>query len=237
MASTTNSKSKTAIGAVVAIVLGIAVVAGVGVQLHAHSYLNPPTGTATINGTITAPDGKTYPHAFISNGVFADAADSKAHGKDAHPGWPSYGPYTKFVLPAHAYVTVTIHVYDGGEKLNSPYYAQVVGTVGGTINVDGKEISSLAEDAVQHTFTIHGIPTETQDPLFVNVPLPKTEEGQQDEPGSPLPKGHTVTFSFITGGKGNYVWNCEYPCGDATYQGFGAVMGATGYMSGKVQVL
>ena len=242
MASTTTSKSKTALGAVVAIALGIAVVAGVGVELHAHSFLNAPTETATINGTITAPDGKSYPHAFITDGVFAAAADSKAHGNcencdGGHPSWPSYGPYTKFILPAHAYVTVTLHVYDGGEKLNSPYFANVVGTIGGTMNVDGKDVASLAPDGVQHTFTIHGLPTETQDPLFVNIPLPKTEDGQQDEPGSPLPKGHTVTFSFITGGKGNYVWNCEYPCGDATYQGFGAVMGATGYMSGKVQVL
>ena len=242
MASTTASKSKTALGAVVAIALGIAVVAGVGVELHAHSYLNAPTETATINGTITAPDGKSYPHAFITDGLYADPIDSKAHGACAtcdggHPTWPSYGPFTHFVLPAHAYVTVTMHVYDGGEKLNTPYFANVVGTVGGTMNVDGTDVTSLAPDGVQHTFTIHGLPTETQDPLFVNIPMPKTGDGGQDQAGSPLPKGHVVTFSFITGGKGNYVWNCEYPCGDTTYQGFGAVMGAQGYMSGKVTVL
>jgi hypothetical protein len=27
----------------------------------------------------------------------------------------------------------------------------------------------------------------------------------------------------------------EYPCGDTTHQGFGAVMGQAGYMAGKVR--
>ena len=49
-------------------------------------------------------------------------------------------------------------------------------------------------------------------------------------------KGHTVTFSFLTKGKGEYVFNCEYPCGDGTYAKFGAAMSTYGYMSGKVTV-
>ena len=52
-----------------------------------------------------------------------------------------------------------------------------------------------------------------------------------------LPKGHVVTFSFVTGSKGEYVWNCEYPCGDGTYGKFGNAMSAYGYMSGKVSVI
>ena len=237
MANPATSRSKTAIGAVISVVMGILVVAAVGTTLHAHSNLDAPTGYAKVNGTIVGPDGKTYPHAFINDNVFADAADSKIHGSSGgHAGWPSYGPYINLVLPAHTYVTMTMHVYDGGETMNTPYFASVVGTVGGTINIDGKDVSSLPHDGVQHTFTLHGLPTSSQDPLFVNVPLPKTPEGEQDEPGAPLPKGYTVTFSFITAGKGNYIWNCEYPCGDGTYRKFGGVMSAYGYMSGKVTV-
>jgi hypothetical protein len=247
-----TTKGKTVVGLVVTVTLSVAVLAGVGVLLHGHSYYNAPTESATVKGTIVGPDGKTYPHAFISDGIFGDPIDSQAHGKcntltvqegtpaaaacdGGHPTWPSYGPYTHLVLPAHAYVTMTLHVYDSGGSLNVPYYASVVGTIGGTANYDGVDKASIDPTAVQHTFTLHGVPTSSQDPLFVNVPLPQSDDA--DAAGSPLPKGHTVTFSFITGGKGNYVWNCEYPCGDTSYQGFGAVMGSTGFMSGKVTVI
>lgn len=245
MASSTTSKAKTAIGAVVTIVLGIAVVAGVGVTLHVISADPQPQLQAKVSGTIVGPDGKTYPHAFIADGVYADPINSKAHGNCAtcdggHPSWPSYGPYTDFVLPAHAYVTMTLTVYDGGEKLNNPYFARVVGTVDGTASYDGVSQTSLAPDGVEHTFTLHGLPTSTQDPLFVNIPLPVNtdkEMAQYNNDPTKLPVGHKVTFSFITGGAGHYVWNCEYPCGDSTYQGFGAVMGQLGFMSGKVTVV
>ena len=46
-----------------------------------------------------------------------------------------------------------------------------------------------------------------------------------------------TTFSFYTGSKGEYVWNCEFPCGDGTYAKFGAAMSKYGYMSGKVTVV
>jgi hypothetical protein len=46
-----------------------------------------------------------------------------------------------------------------------------------------------------------------------------------------------TTFSFYTGGVGEYVWNCEFPCGDGTYAKFGAAMSKYGYMSGKVSVV
>ena len=127
---------------------------------------------------------------------------------------------------------MTLKVYDGGEHLNTNYFAKVVGTVDNTMTIDGQQVSSLAPDGVQHTFTLHGLPTSTQDPLFVNVPLPKMSDDEIAKN-----KYHTVVFSFVTGGAGEYVWNCEYPCGDGTYAKFGAVMGQNGYMSGKVSVV
>ena len=241
-----QSRNQSIFAALATIALGALAVFGVGVVLH-HSSLDPqPKAFATVSGTIVGPDGKTYPHAFISDGVYPDPINSKAHGTCAtcdggHPTWPSYGPFTHFVLPAHAYVTVTLMVYDGGISLNTPYFANVVGTVGGIATFDGVAKSNLDQTAVEHTWTLHGLPTSTQDSLFVNVPLPlntDAEMKQYNADSTKLPAGHKVVFSFITGGRGEYVWNCEYPCGDTTYQNFGAVMGsATGYMSGKVSVI
>jgi hypothetical protein len=58
----------------------------------------------------------------------------------------------------------------------------------------------------------------------------------QNAPGSDYPAPHVVTFSFITGGKGEYIWNCEYPCGDGYYARFGGPMATQGYMSGTIDV-
>jgi len=41
-----------------------------------------------------------------------------------------------------------------------------------------------------------------------------------------------TTFTFITGDEGEYVWNCEFPCGDGTIARFGNAMSAMSYMSG-----
>jgi hypothetical protein len=238
-------KARTAIGALLTVALGLAVVAGVGFTLHKVSADPQPKLYATKIGTMVAADGKTYNHFTIADSVYPDPINSKAHGTCAtcdggHPTWPSYGPFTDFVLPSNSYITVTLTVYDGGIKLNSPYFGNVVGTVDGTASYDGTSKSGLAPDTVEHTFTLHGLPTSTQDPLFVNVPLPlntDAEMKQYNADPTKLPIGHKVTFSFMTKGAGNYVWNCEYPCGDSTYQGFGAVMGQLGYMSGKVSVV
>ena len=241
----TPSKAKVTIGALLSVVLGIAVVAGVGLTLHKVSADPQPKLVATKVGTIVAADGKTYNHVTIATGVYPDPINSKAHGNCAtcdggHPSWPSYGPYTDLVLPANSYVTMTLTVYDSGKKLNSAYFGNVVGTVGGTATYDGAVKTGLDPTAVEHTFTLHGLPTSTQDPLFVNVPLPlntDAEMKQYSADSTKLPVGHKVTFSFLTKGVGNYVWNCEYPCGETTYQGFGAVMGQIGYMAGKVSVV
>jgi len=246
MASSNMTASKRVASAVVGTLLGVAVVATVGLTLHGIS--GDPQGKiyATKQSDSIAINGTTYPKASITMGVYPDGETALKDGSAAakvnkQTGYPQYGPSTHIVLPAHTYVTMTIHVYDSGEELNNPYFGKVVGTVGGTAIVDGVSQTSIPSDKVEHTFTLHGLPTRTQDPLFVNVPLPKVEAKDN---GDPIPTndpgthnaGHTVTFSFLTGSKGNYVWNCEYPCGDGTYRKFGGVMSAYGYMSGKVTV-
>jgi hypothetical protein len=239
------TNTKRAASAILSTLLGIAVVGAVGITLHSLSGDHRPNLVATKEADTITVDGKNYPKASLTMGVYADAEQAAADGYDFKASgnkkdYVQYGPSTHLVLPAHTYVTMTIHSYDGGEKLNNAYFGKIVGTVGGTANVDGVDVSSVAPDQVQHTFTIHGLPTTSQDPLFVNIPLQHVEEGDDGflptkDPGTNF-KGHTVTFSFITGGKGEYVFNCEYPCGDGTYAKFGNAMSAYGYMSGKVTV-
>ncbi len=237
------SGGKRIASAIAFLFFGVAVVGAVGFTLHKVSADPQAKMYASVNGTINY-NGQNLKHAYITEGVYPDSVASKAHGPNggSHPGWPSYGPATHLVLPAHAYVTMTLHVYDSGEQLNTNYFAKVVGTVENTATFDGVAAASILPTDVQHTFTLHGLPTQTQDPLFVNVPLPRVVA---DDKGNNIPtkdpgtnnQGHTVVFSFVTGGAGEYVWNCEYPCGDGTYAKFGAVMGAGGFMSGKVSVV
>ena len=226
--------SKRLLSALTFLALGVMVVAGVGFALHSASKSPQAKMYATVNGTQDVAGYGTLKHAFISESVWPDsetAVKNGSVGDRKHP-WPFYGPANHLVLPAHALITMTLKVYDGGEQLNHDYFAKVIGTVGNSMMVDGQPVSQLAPDGVQHTFTLHGLPTSTQDPLFVNVPLPKMSDAEMT-----ANKFHTVEFSFVTGGAGEYVWNCEYPCGDGTYAKFGAVMGAQGYMSGKVSVV
>lgn len=247
MATSMMTPSKRMASALIGTLLGIVVVAGVGFALHMASV--DPSGKlyATKSSESIDVNGKTFPKASVTLNVYADNGQEQdlggkqLNGKENSKDWVHYGPSTHVVLPAHTYVTMTIKSYDGGEKLNNAYFARVVGTVDGTMTVDGQVVKDVPEDAVQHTFTLHGLPTSSQDPLFVNIPLLKVEEGDKGflptkDPGTNF-KGHTITFSFLTGGKGEYVWNCEYPCGDGTYGKFGNAMSAYGYMSGKVSVI
>lgn len=242
MTTSTENRKKFSIGGLVFVVLGVAVVSLVGLVLHFLSADPQKPLYATKSSQTISIDGKSFPKASAVLGVYPDKETAAEHGyKSNNKDWVQYGPSTHLVLPAHTYVTVTLHVYDSGEALNHAYFGKVVGTVGGIANIDGQDVTNIPYDQVQHTFTLHGLPTSTQDPLFVNVPLPRVATDDKDnflptkDAGTDY-KGHTVTFSFLTGGAGEYVWNCEYPCGDGTYRKFGAVMGQLGYMSGKVTV-
>lgn len=241
MSTSEISNSKRTLSAITGVALGVIVLGAVGFTLHSASADPEKPVVATVNGTMDTPQG-SLPHAFVELGVYPDKATAAEHGfKSNKNDWVQYGPSSHIVLPAHSYVTMTIKVYDSGEELNNAFFSKIIGTEGGVATIDGVNQSSVPANEVQHTFTLHSLPTTTQDPLFVNVPLPRVQTDDKDnflptnDPGTDH-KGHTVVFSFITGGKGEYVWNCEYPCGDGTYQKFGAVMGAEGYMNGKVTV-
>jgi hypothetical protein len=222
------------IGAAATVLAGAAGVAVTGVILSSAgaqaSALN-----ATVKGTAHTTQG-VLPHAFLNLDTYPDS-EQGVHGSDggAHPDWVTYGPTSNLRVPAHSLVTVTIKQYDSGDVITNPFFAKVHGTVGGTATVDGKTVTGINADSVGHTFTLHAAPTN-QDPLFVSVALPATADDAPTAPNSAYAKPHVVSFSFITGGRGDYVWNCEFPCGDGTYANFGGPMSTRGYMSGTLTV-
>jgi hypothetical protein len=222
--------------------LGIAATVGgglvvLGITGFALSSRGPNSDRldAHVVGTVQTAQG-TLKHATLNLETWPDSM-AGPHGSSggAHPDWVSYGPSTNLHVPAHSLVTVTIKQYDTGEAITNPYFAKVHGTVGDTMTVDGKKATETDPDSIGHTFTIHAAPGN-QDPLFVNVPLPAVSDDAKNAPGSDYPAPHVVTFSFITGGPGQYIWNCEFPCGDGYYAKFGGPMATQGYMSGTLTV-
>ncbi|HEY8883493.1 MAG TPA: hypothetical protein VIM47_08855 [Dermatophilaceae bacterium] len=220
-----------ALGVVAAGVLAV-VLAGTAL---AKAGTTPGLLKATVNGTAQTPVG-VLPHAFMELATYPDSMAGE-HGPDggSKPDWVSYGPTTNLSVPAHSLVTVTIKQYDTGGTITNPWFAKVHGTVDGTVTVNGKTATQLNPDVIGHTFTIHALPTN-QDPLFVSVPLPALPDEAKPAPGSDYPAPAVVTFSFVTGSAGEYVWNCEYPCGDGFYAKFGGPMSTRGYMSGTFTV-
>jgi hypothetical protein len=221
-------------GCIGTILVGALVVFGVGWLLHQQP--GPAQGAAVvIRGTVATPHGNV-PHVFVHLATYPDSMAGE-HGADggAEPDWVSYGPTTDLSVPAHSMVTVTIDQYDGGEEVTNHWFAKVHGTIGGTETVNGKTVTRTNPKMIGHTFTLHAAPTN-QSPLFVSAPLPAVADDAPPAPGSDYPKPNVVTFSFMTGSAGEYVWNCEFPCGDGYYAKFGGPMSTRGYMSGTLTV-
>ena len=222
------------VGTLATVIGGVVAVAIAGAAM-AMDNPTPPVLKAIVRGTADTAQG-SLPHAFLELSTYPDSKAGE-HGKDggSQPDWVSYGPTTNLSVPAHSLVTVTVTQYDSGGQITNDFFAAVHGTVDGTMTVDGKQVKGTDPGAVGHTFTIHMLPMK-QDPLFVSVPLPATPDNAPNlDNGYPAP--HVVTFSFITGGPGRYIWNCEYPCGDGTYAKFGGPMSVQGYMAGTLTVV
>ena len=158
-----------------------------------------------------------------------------------HPDWVSYlvksnGHWirtTDFKVPANSVVHVTLYEFDSSTGLRNPLLSQVVGTVGGTMTVNGKTVSSVNPEEPAHSFAVPE--------LGVFVPLPGiSEEAKnfcEEGPCEPSTSAHnTITFSFRTGKKGRYHWQCFVPCGAGFIDGNGGPMQTLGYMDGFIDV-
>ena len=218
------------------VILGVAVMAGIGTYV-ASAKNDSRVLDATPAGTFTTPEGQILNNFTLDLSAYPDSMFG-GHGADggAHPAWVSYGPgATNLRVPAHSAITVTIKNYDSGGSLRNDFFGAMRGTVGGTAILNGKVVTSIPSDKVGHTFTVHGM-ADANSQIFVSVPLkiaPDAEDVKEGYSKNPS----VTTFTFITGGEGDYVWNCEYPCGDGTVARFGAPMSTMSYMSGHFQVV
>ena len=166
-----------------------------------------------------------------------------AETSDPHPTWVSYyvtdshdGNWrhaTTFVVPAHSLVHVTIFQFDGDSGLRNNFLSQVQGTVGGTMTLNGKAVSTINPDDAAHIFAIPE--------LGVSIPLEGVSSDAKNPCGNApcaLSTAHnTVTFTFRTGAKGLFRWQCFVPCGAGTVFDFGGPMQTVGYMDGFLKVV
>ena len=97
--------------------------------------------------------------------------------------------------------------------------------------MDGRTVRSVDPDRVAHTFLLQSLPGASST-LLVNVPLPAVPGNAYADDGA----YRRIVFSFVSGGRGTYVWNCEFPCGQMVAR-FGSAMSTLGYMSGFVHVV
>ena len=173
----------------------------------------------------------------VTLATFPDSLQG-VHGKTGgpHPDWVTYSN-DNIDVPANTTVNVTIDQYDSGGSLNNAFFDQVMGTVGGTATINGKVVTHVDPNNIGHTFTLRGIPGSGTN-IFVNVPLPANPSSATPVTigGGAYAKPVVVQFSFKTGSKGVYEFNCEFPCGGSRQGQFGQAMSTYGYMSGTFTV-
>jgi hypothetical protein len=163
-------------------------------------------------------------------------------GHGPTPDWVSY--YAKdqrgrwvhstiLKVPAHALIHVTVYQYDSATGLRNPLWGQPRGIVGGVMTVNGKPLRVLNPALASHTFAVPE--------LGVSVPLKGVADDAPDQCASApcgLDEAHvTIHFSFRTGKRGEYRWQCFVPCAAGTILGFGGPMQTIGYMDGELDVV
>jgi hypothetical protein len=162
-------------------------------------------------------------------------------GFGPHPDWVSYlvknpkGQWehsTVLTVPANSTVTITVYQYDTATGLRNPFFGGPRGIVG-EMKIDGKPTATLDPDLASHTFAIPD--------LGLSVPL----EGVADDAKNQcsvapctLAEAHkTIVFTFHTGKRGTYRWQCFVPCAAGFILGFGGPMQSLGYMDGLLHVV
>jgi len=227
---------KRAFVTLLAVVVGVAIVAGIAV-FNSVRQAEPPTLSAEVSGTMDTPQG-TLPHATLELAVYPNSSAKVPPPKTPSQfsanwlsGQPFYHPSTSLQVPANSAVTITFIQYDSGGQVYNPYFADVHGSMDGTMTVNGESVTGIKPSEVGHTFTVHQYPESTQPDFFLSVPLKMNKaNAKTDKDGYPV-KPQKIEVTFITGDPGTYVWNCEFPCGDM-YQEFGGPMQTRGWMAG-----
>jgi hypothetical protein len=140
---------------------------------------------------------------------------------------------TIWTVPANSLVHVTIYQFDGDSGLRNPFLARTEGLVG-SATLDGKPFAQIKPDNASHTFAIPQ--------LGILVPLEGVPDKAKNQcgfaPCDPKTMAHrTITFTFRTGKKGKFRWQCFVPCAAGFMFGFGGPMQTIGYMDGFLNVV
>ncbi len=233
------SRGRQAVGVLVTLLVLLLIFAGLveGTRSIKGLGYEPAAVAATTGPNIYL---STFPDSYACHG------SNGGPGGGPHPEWVTYCPSTSIKVPAYSTITVTIRQYDTGSTVHNPFFAQVRGTVGNVMYVNGKPVRQISSEEVAHTFTIQTPPNARQTQLFVNVPLLGVSEkapNTEHIAGQEYPAPNVIVFKFKTGGPGRYVWHCYVPCGEGLagegfggQEGFGGAMATTGYMAGTVTV-
>lgn len=230
---------KRALFALLTVAIGALLVVGT-VVFMGRWQPEPAVIVATVDGTMQTPQGE-LPHATLDLSVYPNSTPDVpgptggANIAIENDGWPFWWPSTTLQLPAHSVITMRVHQYDGSTTVWNPYFAKVHGTLDGTATFNGTKRTEIEPQNVAHTFTIHQYPESDQPYWFVSVPMLAAPNNAKPEANG-YPKPQIIEFTFITGEPGEYVWNCEDPCGSG-YMDFGGVMSERGWMSGTVTVV
>jgi hypothetical protein len=216
-------------------VVGGVALLGVLIALYVASWATSAPNTIAATAS-TGPAGPT------SNLVLQTDAAVGPQESPRHPDWVSYlvrqnGRWVRstiFKVPAHSLVHVTIYQFDGDSGLRNPFLSAVQGTTGGSMTVDGKPVSHIDPEEASHTFVVPQ--------LGVFVPLPGVAEEAKNQcefgPCNETTMAHrTIEFTFRTGKKGRFRWQCFVPCAAGTFFGFGGPMQTFGYMDGYIDVV
>ena len=209
--------------------LGVAV-AGILIGFYVSSWLlsGPPTYEAQASqagARITIQTVAAVGPQFSSNPDWVSYLVRKQSG-----GWERS---TIWTVPANSLVHVTVYQFDGNSGLRNPFLARTEGLVG-QATLDGKPFQQINPDTASHTFAIPQ--------LGVLVPLEGVADTAKHQcgfaPCDPNTMAHrTITFTFRTGKKGKFRWQCFVPCAAGFQFGFGGPMQTIGYMDGYLNVV
>jgi hypothetical protein len=218
--------SNRAKGMVVAGVTAVVILA-LGFYVFGFARARPATVTASSSGDVAHVTMQTV--AQLGYGPKADWVSYLIQQADG-----TWEHTTLFQVPAHATVEITILQYDGNTPPRNPFWGRVIGTQGGTIDVDGTTESVLdPQTEIAHTFTMPN--------LGVFVPLAAVDGNAPNQcqvaPCTMDQAHRTVTFRIQTGEPGTYRFQCIIPCAAGFTQGWGGPMQTIGYMDGLMQVV
>ena len=162
-------------------------------------------------------------------------------GFGPHRDWVSYlakddtGRWvhtTVLTVPANSLVTVTLYQFDTATGLRNPYFGGPRGLVG-DMKINGTPTKTLDPDLASHTFAVPD--------YGVSVPLKGVADNAKNQcsvaPCTLAEAHETITFTFRTGKRGDYRWQCFVPCAAGFILGFGGPMQSLGYMDGLLEVV